>query len=71
MSKPSEGQNASGPFECYHCGSRAVYLQNDYSTEDAGVNNEGLVQIYYCQNCGAMIEYYIDLEPIKDDSREE
>lgn len=48
-------------FECFHCLSRSVVWQADFSFEDFGYEGEGIVQICTCANCGAEIEYRIPL----------
>lgn len=47
-------------FECFHCLSRSVSWQADFTFEDVGLEGEGIVHICHCANCGADIEYYID-----------
>lgn len=49
-------------YECFHCGSRSVVWQADFSYEDYGLEGDGIVQVCACGNCGAMIEYYIRLD---------
>ncbi len=55
-------------YECFHCGERAVIWDNDYSYEDVGVPGDGLVHFLHCTNCGAGIEYYINLEEDEDEA---
>ena len=55
-------------FECFHCGERAVVWQNDFTFEDYfGSEEEGLVHILQCSNCGAFITYEIPSEAHDDD----
>lgn len=56
-------------FECFHCMTRSVVWQCDYSFEDFGYEGDGIVQILHCANCGAEIEYRISLE--REDEDEE
>lgn len=49
-------------YECFHCGSRSVIWDCDYSFEDFGYEGEGIVQTLHCENCGAEIEYRIYLD---------
>lgn len=56
-------------FECFHCLSRSVVWQCDYSFEDFGYEGDGIVQILHCTNCGAEIEYRIPFE--REDEDEE
>lgn len=46
-------------YECFHCGQRSVYWQNDFTFEDYGYEGEGIVHVCHCGNCGADIEYYV------------
>ena len=48
-------------FECFHCLARAVIWDCDYNFEDFGYEGEGIVQICHCTNCGAEIEYRIEI----------
>ena len=52
----------SGKYECFHCGSRSVIWQADFSFEDMGYDGDGIVHICTCSNCGAEIEYRIPIE---------
>ena len=53
-------------YECFHCGSRGVIWDNDFSFEDFGYDGEGIVHVCHCCNCGAHIEYYISLDDDDD-----
>mgnify|MGYP006377447735 FL=1 len=46
-------------YECFHCGQRSVYWQNDFTFEAYGYEGEGIVHVCHCDNCGADIEYYV------------
>jgi len=46
-------------YECFHCLSRSVIWDCDYSFEDFCMDGEGIIQCCHCTNCGAQIEYYI------------
>lgn len=46
-------------FECFHCLHRSVVWSADYDYEDLGYEGEGIVQMLYCTNCGAEIEYRV------------
>lgn len=35
---------------------------NDFSFEDYGMEGEGIVQVFSCQNCGADVECYVPLD---------
>ena len=55
-------------YECFHCLSRSVIWDSDFTFEDYGLEGEGLVHHCHCTNCGAEIEYYV---PITDEDVEE
>lgn len=57
----------SGMYECFHCCTRSLVWQCDFSFEDFGYAGEGIVQVLRCTNCGAEVEYRISLE---DDDEE-
>lgn len=43
---------------CYLCGAEVIW-QSDYSFDEVGLGDEnGIVSIYSCPNCGANIEVY-------------
>lgn len=52
-------------FECFHCLTKSVIWDNDFSFEDFGYEGNGIVQICHCTHCGAEIEYKV---PINNDS---
>lgn len=68
ISKLKEGEPTSHFKECYHCGHKSVYWQNDYDFEDFGYEGQGIVQMYTCANCGTEIECSI---PITNSESEE
>ena len=49
-------------YECFHCGARAVIWDSDFSFEDFGLEEDGIVHICHCTSCGAEIEYFINIE---------
>lgn len=49
---------SSGFFYCPVCGKQAAVWQNDFSSEDAGYLEDGIVTYYSCSNCGAEIEAF-------------
>lgn len=55
-------------YECFHCGSRSVIWDNDFSFEDFGHDGEGIVHVCHCNNCGAEIEYYVPLDNNDDEN---
>lgn len=54
-------------YECFHCGANAVIWQSDFDYDDYGLEQKGVIHICTCTNCGAHIEYYINI----DDGEEE
>lgn len=53
----------SGFFYCPVCGKQTAVWQNDFTAEEAGYLEPGLVTFYLCSNCGAFIEAYIPDDP--------
>lgn len=49
-------------YECFHCCTKGVIWDSDFSFEDVGLEEDGIVHFCHCTNCGARIEYYISLE---------
>ena len=54
-------------YECFHCLSRSVIWDSDFTFEDVGLEGEGIVHFCHCANCGAQIEYYIRLDDDEED----
>lgn len=46
-------------FECFHCLSKSVIWDSDFTFEDVGYEGKGLVHFCHCTNCGAEIIYKI------------
>lgn len=57
-------------YECFHCLHKSLVWQSDYSYDDFGYEGEGIVQILHCANCGAEVEYRIDLD-VKETKEED
>ena len=55
-----------GSFECFHCLSRSVIWQSDFTFEDYGYEGEGIVQNLICMDCGAEIEYRVPIGKVED-----
>lgn len=55
-------------YECFHCLSRSVIWDSDFSFEDYGYEGEGIIHECHCTNCGAQITYWI---PLNDTDKEE
>lgn len=49
-------------YECFHCGERAVIWDNDFSFEDYGYEEEGIIHECHCTHYGARITYEVPLE---------
>lgn len=60
-------------YECFHCLSKSVIWDSDFTFEDFGYEGAGLVQMCHCGNCGAEIEYRIPMsdEASSDESKDE
>lgn len=58
-------------YECFHCLSRSVIWDNDFSFEDFGYEGDGLVHCCHCANCGAYIEYRISLDDFEEGEENE
>lgn len=48
-------------YECFHCGMKSVIWDGDFSFEDCGYEGDGIVHVCHCDNCGAEIEYRINI----------
>lgn|GEM_PF-1831129 len=48
-------------YECFHCRCRSVIWDCDYGADDVGYSDPGIVQMLHCENCGAIIEYFVPL----------
>jgi hypothetical protein len=53
-------------YECFHCCTRGVIWDNDFSFEDFGYEGEGIVHVCHCTHCGAQIQYMISFEEEED-----
>ena len=49
-------------YECFHCGKKAVIWDSDFDYSDFGLEGLGIVHVCHCTNCGAEIEYFVDIE---------
>lgn len=56
-------------YQCFHCLHNTLCWECDYNFEDFGYDGEGIVQILHCRNCGADVEYKIEIR--KEDENEE
>lgn len=55
-------------YQCFHCGSNSVVWDNDFDYEDYGLEGEGIIHVCHCANCGAYIEYYVNIGEEKDEN---
>ena len=58
-------------YECFHCGTKAVIWDADFDFEDFGYYGKGIVHICHCTNCGAEIEYRIEIEDEEENKNED
>lgn len=58
-------------YECFHCGERAVIWDNDFSFEDYGYDEDGIIHECHCTNCGAEITYAISFSDDEMDDQKE
>jgi hypothetical protein len=54
-------------YQCFHCLSNSLCWDSDFDFEDFGYEGEGIVHILHCANCGAEVEYRIDLTKGEED----
>lgn len=53
-------------MKCWFCGSELIW-SSDFSYENYGLEDEGIVSVLTCPNCGAIWEGYLDLgEEVKN-----
>ena len=57
-------------YECFHCLSRFVVWDCDFSFEDFGYEGKGIVHICHCANCGAEIEYDVPIINLYEDEED-
>ena len=55
-------------YECFHCGTRSVIWDSDFSFEDFGYEGKGVVHVCHCCKCGAEIEYKVLIEENFDET---
>lgn len=53
--------------ECFHCGGELIW-DADFTFEDFGYDEEGLVHVLHCDSCGgAEVTYWIPRKEEEDD----
>lgn len=58
-------------YECFHCGQKSVYWCSDFDFEDYGLlDEEGIIHVCHCDNCGADIEYYVPIKMKKEEDNQ-
>ena len=57
-------------YECFHCCTRSVVWQSDFMFEDYGMEGNGIIHVCKCMNCGADIEYFINLDDPEEEDGE-
>ncbi len=57
-------------YQCFHCGEIAVSWDADFDYSDYGLEGEGIVHVCHCNNCGAVIEYYVPIGGENEDIQE-
>ena len=53
-------------MKCYKCNGEVIW-QNDFATEDLGIEEEGIVSYYICSECGAFYEVIEFFEVVDDE----
>lgn len=48
-------------YECFHCLTRSVIWDGDFDADDYGFLEPGIVHECHCENCGALITYFIPM----------
>ena len=54
-------------YRCANCGGDRVFWQSSFDFEDYGLDEEGVVNEYYCPDCGASITYYCPFKKEEED----
>lgn len=54
-------------YGCFHCGTKSVIWDNDFSFEDMGYEGDGIVYMCHCKNCGCEVEYRVKFKSNSDD----
>lgn len=54
-------------YECFHCVMKSVIWDSDFDFSDLGYEGEGIVHFCHCANCGAEIEYRVEIKNSEED----
>lgn len=61
------GIRTKSMLNCFKCGEKAVFITGNASAEDCGYIDDGMVDFYTCQNCGAEYEVF---QPFPEEEEE-
>ena len=53
-------------IRCFHCGGQVCW-DNDFTFEDYGYEEKGIIHVCHCTKCNALIEYRVP-EKEEDDA---
>ena len=53
-------------FRCFHCGSKAVLWDQDFSFSDCCYDGDGIVSFFHCTECDADYECRIKFDEPED-----
>lgn len=53
-------------YECFHCLSKSVVWDADFTFDDYMIDGEGIVHHCHCADCGAEIDYFIRLDDLEE-----
>ena len=56
----------SGAYKCLNCGKQTAVWQSTFDADECGYEAKGIVNVYHCTNCGAMIEVLVPEEVDED-----
>ena len=57
-------------YECFHCGGFAVVWDSDFDFEDFGREDEGVVHVLHCEECGATVYYFVPIDDGEESDNE-
>lgn len=56
----------SGAYKCLNCGNETAIWQSTFDADECGYEVKGVVNVYKCTTCGAMIEVLVGEEDYGD-----